>query len=276
MTLIKRTLLSVSLGMSLMGLGLGILFPLRAADVKMPPLPLPVIVLDPGHGGIDAGAILPSGLAEKNVTLDFARALAAQLKASGRYRVILTRESDIFISLSARVRKARQAQAALFISLHADTLNEDSTVSGTTFYTLSEQASDAEAGRLAEKENHADRYDPTRSSPDQEEVENILLDLTFRETRAYSRLLAKTLLSSWHNVGTLNKNPLRSAGFKVLQAPDVPSVLLELGYLSSQKDLTHLTSPQWRVQASQALSQAIDTFLTHRNDKENVLPSPPK
>ncbi|GAC1333331.1 MAG: N-acetylmuramoyl-L-alanine amidase [Beijerinckiaceae bacterium] len=225
--------------------------------------PKPVIVLDAGHGGIDFGALSAHGDIEKTVVLEFARALAARLEAQGRYKVVLTRNSDVFIPLGERVQIAREANAALFVSIHADTLREGH-VQGATVYTVSERASDAEAARLADKENRSDDIAGIVGSDDVAEVHDILQDLTRRETRAYSHVFARTLVSLWKNAGQLNKNPQRSAGFKVLKALDVPSVLLELGYLSSAKDLAALTSPTWREKAASTVAGAIDAFFAQR------------
>jgi N-acetylmuramoyl-L-alanine amidase len=224
----------------------------------------PVIVLDPGHGGVDLGASSAHGDIEKNIVLDFAQTLAAKLESQGRYKVVLTRGADVFIPLAERVQIARDANAALFVSIHADTLNEGH-VQGATVYTVSERASDAEAGRLAEKENQADATAGVVGSEDVAEVHDILQDLTRRETRAYSHVFSRTLVALWKNAGQLNKNPQRSAGFLVLKALDVPSVLLELGYLSNEKDLAKLVSPEWREKASGTLASAIDAFFAQRN-----------
>ncbi|MEA2842120.1 MAG: N-acetylmuramoyl-L-alanine amidase [Methylobacteriaceae bacterium] len=224
----------------------------------------PVIVLDPGHGGVDLGASSVHGDIEKNIVLDFATTLAARLESQGRYKVVLTRGSDVFVPLPERVQIARDANAALFVSIHADTLNEGH-VQGATVYTVSDRASDAEAGRLADKENQSDAAAGVVGSEDIAEVHDILQDLTRRETRAYSHVFSRTLVSLWKNAGQLNKNPHRSAGFRVLKALDVPSVLFELGYLSNEKDLAGLVSPEWREKAAGTLATAIDSFFAQRN-----------
>jgi N-acetylmuramoyl-L-alanine amidase len=224
----------------------------------------PVIVLDPGHGGVDLGASSVHGDIEKNIVLDFATTLAARLESQGRYKVVLTRGSDVFVPLPERVQIARDANAALFVSIHADTLNEGH-VQGATVYTVSDRASDAEAGRLADKENQSDAAAGVVGSEDIAEVHDILQDLTRRETRAYSHVFSRTLVSLWKNAGQLNKNPQRSAGFRVLKALDVPSVLFELGYLSNEKDLAGLVSPEWREKAAGTLANAIDSFFAQRN-----------
>lgn len=228
----------------------------RAAD-------RPLIVIDPGHGGVDAGAHLPGRPPEKDLVFEFALTLARHLEASGRYSTLLTRNEDVFVALGERVRIARTAGAQLFVSIHADTLSEAS-VSGATVYTMSDRASDAHAARLAEKENLADKAAGVETTEAASEVSDILFDLTRRETRAYSHVFARTLVSVWKEAAGLNKNPQRSAGFKVLQAPDVPSVLLELGYLSSEKDAALLTTPQWREKTASAVARSIDQFFAMR------------
>lgn len=195
---------------------------------------LPVVFLDPGHGGVDMGAVGGKDTYEKTIVLDFARQLAGRLEKSGKVRPLLTRRDDVFIPLAERVKIAREGGAALFMSLHADTLNESS-VHGATVYTLSDRASDAEAARLAAKENAADRAGGLAETDEMVDVNDILFDLTRRETRTMSHAFAEGVVSELRTAGDLNKNPIRSAAFVVLKAPDVPSVLLELGYLSSSR-----------------------------------------
>ena len=223
-----------------------------------------VIVLDPGHGGIDSGASAGTDVLEKTIVFEFARRMAAQLESTGRYKVVLTRNSDVFVALGDRVRVAREANAALFVSLHADTLADAADVQGATFYTGSDKASDAEAARLAEKENRADIAAGVESLEDATGVTDILADLTRRETKAYSHLFARSLAAVWQNAGRLNKNPQRSAGFKVLRASDVPSVLIELGYLSSTRDAANLTSAAWRDKAAGVAADAVNRFFESR------------
>ena len=243
----------------------------RAAAAEPAPAPAqggkPMLVIDPGHGGVDVGAAGPHGEQEKTIVLEFARALQAKIEAQGRLRVALTRNEDAFMALDERVRVARQAGAELFLSIHADTLGEAS-VEGATVYTVSARATDAEAAKIAEKENFADRAAGLeRKSEDAGEVGDILYDLTRRETRAYSRVFARTLIAYWRTVGHLNKNPSRSAGFVVLKAFDIPSVLLELGYLSSARDLSRLLSPEWRERAAEATAQAIERYFAERQEQ---------
>lgn len=224
----------------------------------------PVVVVDPGHGGVDPGASGVLGAVEKDVVLQFASALAARLSASDRYRVVMTRRDDSFVSLGDRVRIARDADAALFISVHADTL-ADGTVSGATVYTASDRASDAEAARVAATENQADAASGLDEAPKAADVSDILFDLTRRETRTYAHQFQHTLTGYWAKIARLNRNPERAAGFRVLQAPDVPSVLLELGYLSSGADAHLLESADWRAKAVDGVAMAVDAFFAGRS-----------
>jgi N-acetylmuramoyl-L-alanine amidase len=233
--------------------------PPRAGD------PRPIVVLDPGHGGIDFGAVASSGAMEKSIVLDFALALRDQLERSGKFRVVMTRTDDSFIPLSDRVRMARLRQAALLISIHADALRRgEGAAQGATVYTLSETASDAEAARLAESENRADVIAGIDLSQEPDDVADILIDLAQRETKGFSVHFAKLLVGELRRVARMHKHPLKSAGFKVLKAPDVPSVLIELGYVSSKDDLKQLTSDAWRTRAAASIVQAIDTYFTTR------------
>lgn len=225
---------------------------------------LPLIVIDPGHGGIDSGAVTANGDQEKAIVLDFAQTLAAKLTESGRYSVLLTRSGDTFVSLSDRVRIARDAKAALFLSIHADTLSDPFGVRGATIYTLSEKASDADAERYAEKENRSDAIAGVDLTAEPDEVADILIDLTRRETKTFSTRFARQLVDEFRAAATLNKNPLRSAGFRVLRAADVPSVLLELGYLSNAQDAKLLLSPEWRDRTTDAVLRSIDGFFAAR------------
>ena len=224
----------------------------------------PVVVIDPGHGGIDTGAKGAQGEEEKNVVLEFARTLNSKLLQSNRYRVVMTRSDDNFVALADRVRIARENEAELFVSIHADSLSDPFGVRGATVYTLSENASDAEAERLAEKENRADVIAGVKLTEQPDEVAGILIDLARRETQTFSTRFATTLVGSVKKAIRMNKNPMRSAGFLVLKAPDVPSTLLELGYMSSKEDLKLLTSQAWRDKAADAMVQAIDSYFGPR------------
>jgi len=224
----------------------------------------PVIMIDPGHGGIDPGAAAHSGVVEKDLVLSFANLLKARLEAQGRYRVLMTRDQDVFVSLGDRVRAARTAKADLFISIHADSISGGQDVRGLTVYTGSERASDADSARLADRENKADAAAGVESVDGPDEVMDILQDLTLRETRTFSHSFAARLVGELDSVARLNKNPRREAGFRVLRAHDVPSVLVELGYLSSQKDLDLLTSDEWRGKMVSAMAVAIERFFSTR------------
>ncbi|MFZ0065473.1 MAG: N-acetylmuramoyl-L-alanine amidase [Pseudolabrys sp.] len=225
----------------------------------------PLIVLDPGHGGIDTGTKGSGGELEKDVVLAFAQTLREKLESSGKYRVAMTRSDDTFIPLAERVRFARSRNAGLFISVHADALpRREGQAEGATVYTLSENASDAEAARLAEAENKADVIAGVDLTTEPDDVANILVDLAQRETKTFSMQFARTLVGELKATARLHKQPLKSAGFKVLLAPDVPSVLLELGYMSTKDDLKQLTSATWRARTAQALAQAVDSFFTPR------------
>jgi N-acetylmuramoyl-L-alanine amidase len=225
--------------------------------------PRPLVVLDPGHGGIDTGTRGSGGELEKDIVLAFAQTLRGQLEGSGKYRVVMTRTDDTFIPLGERVRFARARNAGLFISIHADALpRKEGQAEGATVYTLSETASDAEAARLAEAENKADVIAGVDLTTEPDDVANILVDLAQRETKTFSMQFARTVVDELKTAARLHKNPLKSAGFKVLLAPDVPSVLIELGYMSTKDDLRQLNSVTWRARSAEALVKAIDAFFT--------------
>jgi N-acetylmuramoyl-L-alanine amidase len=242
------------------------------ADSSPPPSGPLKIVLDPGHGGVDSGAIGPGGAVEKTIVYDFSAELAKKLEASGRYRVVLTRHGDEFVSLGDRVKIARDENAALLISIHADTLQAAEDVSGATVYTVADRASDAEAARIAERENAADKAAGVEQRQEAVGVADILFDLKRRETRAYAHIFSREIVEEWRGAGRLNHNPERSAGFMVLKAPDFPSVLLELGYLSSPQDVKSMTSPEWRDKATSSLASAIDRFFVPRSDGGRAAP----
>ncbi len=227
--------------------------------------PRPIIVIDPGHGGIDFGTQAAAGVTEKTLVLEFSLILRDLIEKSGKYRVVMTRSDDTFVPLSERVQFARARQAALFISIHADALRKsEGDAQGATIYTLSETASDAEAARLAENENRADVIAGIDLSREPGDVADILIDLAQRETKTFSLHFARNLIGELKTVARLHKHPLKSAGFKVLKAPDVPSVLLEPGYVSSRDDLKLLTSRVWQSRTAASIVQAIDTFFSTR------------
>lgn len=225
----------------------------------------PVVVIDPGHGGIDNGTQAHNGETEKAIVLAFSLALRDRLARTGKYRVVMTRDDDTFIPLGDRVKIARGNGAALFVSVHADALPRgEGDAQGATIYTLSDRASDAEAERLAESENKADAIGGVNLTEEPTEVADILIDLAQRETKTFSNRFAHMLMSEMKTTVRMHKHPLKSAGFKVLKAPDVPSALIELGYVSNKDDLKLLTSESWRSRSVLAVAQAIDTFLAKR------------
>jgi N-acetylmuramoyl-L-alanine amidase len=229
--------------------------------------PRPIVVLDPGHGGIDTGtrARGNGGIAEKTLVLDFALTLRDKLEKTGRYRVVMTRTDDTFVPLADRVRLARSRGAQLFISIHCDALARgDGEAEGATVYTVSDKASDAEAARLADAENRADVIAGVDLSAEPDDIADILIDLAQRETKTFSAQFARDLVAELKSAARMHKHPLKSAGFRVLKAPDVPSVLIELGYVSNSQDLKQLVSDSWRSRAGDAIVQAIHTFFTTR------------
>ena len=235
-----------------------------AAKPAQPPDARPLIVIDPGHGGIDNGT-QAGGEMEKNLVLGFGLALRDRIEKSGKYRVVMTRDDDTFIPLNDRVKVARNQSAALFVSIHADALpRREGDAQGATIYTLSDKASDAEAERLAEAENKSDAIGGVNLTDEPTEVADILIDLAQRETRTFSNRFARLLMGEMKNTARMHKHPLKSAGFRVLKAPDVPSVLVELGYVSNKGDLEHLVSANWRTRTVGSMAQAIDAFFAKR------------
>jgi len=225
----------------------------------------PLIVLDPGHGGIDTGTKGPNGQMEKDIVLDFAKRLKEKIETPGKYRVLLTRSDDTFVPLAERVRFAREAGAALLISIHADSLpRREGDAQGATVYTLSETATDPAAARLAEQENRADVIAGVDLKEQPDDVADILIDLAQRETKTFSVQFATKLIAIMKRSTRLHKEPIKSAGFRVLRAPDVPSVLVELGYISNKEDLQSLSSDSWRDRTADSMAAAIDGyFSTH-------------
>jgi N-acetylmuramoyl-L-alanine amidase len=249
----------------------------RAPDVgykRAPPVvatpeekadPRPLVVLDPGHGGIDNGTRAASGELEKAIVLEFSLLLREMIEKTGKYRVIMTRTDDTFIPLAERVSIARQRQAGLLVSIHADALARgDGDAQGATIYTLSDRASDAAAARLAESENGSDAIAGLDLSAEPDDVADILFDLARRETKTFSVQFARGLVTEMRNATRMHKDPLKSAGFRVLKAPDVPSALVELGYVSNRGDLKSLTSEAWRNRTAASIAKAIDTYFTTR------------
>lgn len=218
-----------------------------------------VIALDAGHGGDDPGATGVGGTLEKDVVLETVLALKDVLERRDGYTVVLIREDDTFLNKKDRVRAARAARADLFISIHADTIS-NAAVHGASVYTLSESASDAEAAELAEAENASDIIAGVDLSGDNDDVGTILIDLAQRETKNRSTVFAQLLLPELDRQSGLVVQPLRSAGFRVLKAPDVPSVLIELGFLSNPNDEARLTDPEWRAGMAEAIARSVDAY----------------
>ncbi len=225
----------------------------RDADRKF------TIVLDPGHGGIDGGAEGVRGTAEKDLTLSFCKELHAALEKTGRYRVFMTRTEDVFLRLDERVRIARQHEADLFISVHADSIRYRN-IRGATVYTFSEQASDEIARAAVIRENLADSLAGIENPEKSQQVTDILVDLVRRETLGFSVSFARALVDRLDETIEMIKNPHRSGAYRVLRAPDVPSVLVELGYLSNPKDEAQLLDVDWRKRAVGSLIEAIASY----------------
>jgi N-acetylmuramoyl-L-alanine amidase len=235
--------------------------PPAAAERKGDRRGKPLVVIDPGHGGVDPGAISLTGAFEKNIVLALAHEVKAHLEASGKVRCQLTRDHDVFVALRDRVASARAAHADLFVSLHADTV-ADPDIRGLSVYTLSQTASDSEAQALADKENKADIVAGVDLSNESPEVTNILIDLVQRESMNLSAVFAGYVI---HEVSRetqlLPQNTHRFAGFAVLKAPDIPSVLIETGYLSNERDEQLLRRPEYRAKLAAALARAIEHYF---------------
>jgi len=232
--------------------------------------PKPTIVIDAGHGGMDPGAESIAGYHEKEVTLATARLLRRELEQTGRYRVVLTRDSDVYLKLHERVALARAAHGSLFISLHADSIGggglqqaSDRITRGASIYTLSETASDAESERYAQRENRADAIGGVDLGDESDDVAGILVDLTFRETVNDGNRLAEMMVQSLdrHGVALLPRAPHRSAGFAVLKSPDIPSVLIEMGYLSDIADARDLVDPDHQTRIARAIADGIGRYF---------------
>ena len=221
--------------------------------------PAPLVMLDPGHGGKDPGAVGVSGTYEKHVSLAAALELKRQLEAEGRYRVALTRTRDTFIPLDDRVARAQAHGAALFVSMHADALSDHS-VRGASVYTLADSASDAQTAALARRENSADRFGGAgfNTSP---EIARILASLVRRETRIGSSQLARSMVSNLDDNLPMLPNPERHAGFVVLKAADIPSVLVEMGFMSNPVDEAELRRPRHRTRIAEAMKRAVDAYF---------------
>jgi N-acetylmuramoyl-L-alanine amidase len=223
--------------------------------------PPPLVMLDPGHGGKDPGAIGISGTYEKQVALAAALELKRQLETGGRYRVELTRTGDVFIPLDGRVERAQRKGAALFVSMHADALSDHS-VRGASVYTLARTASDAQTAALARTENSADRFLGREWQGESPAVSQILASLVRQETRSGSVQIARRLVGSLDQDLPMLPNPDRHAGLVVLKAADIPSVLVEMGFMSNPHDEAALRQPNHRRLIAQAMHRAVDAFFT--------------
>jgi N-acetylmuramoyl-L-alanine amidase len=222
------------------------------------------IVIDPGHGGIDPGAESVAGFHEKEVTLATARVLKRVLEDTGRYNVVLTRDQDIYLTLHERVIRARAAHGDLFVSLHADSVaGGEGSARGASVYTLSETASDAESERYAQRENRADAIGGMKLDDKSDDVAGILVDLTVRQTVNDGNRFANMLVASLdHNgIALFPRLPHRSAGFAVLKSPDIPSVLIEMGYLSEIADARALADSRHQLQMAKAIAEGIDHYF---------------
>ena len=223
-----------------------------------------VVVLDPGHGGQDPGAISKSGYYEKNITLNMAKETKALLEKAG-YKVVLTRDKDVFIPLRGRIKKAHEAQADLFISIHADSA-KSSSAQGLSIYTISERASDAEAAALAERENKADIIMEMDLSDIDPQAGSVLLSLAKTEMMNRSVQFAQTVVREMRKNVKLVPNAHKYAGFVVLKSPSVPSVLIELGYLSNRDEDKKLQKKDYRQKLAEAIVRATKDYFANISD----------
>jgi len=215
-----------------------------------------VVVLDPGHGGIDPGA-QTGGESEANLMLSFARQLKEDLTRAGGFKVVLTRNEDMFVPLEARISIARAAGADVFISLHADALSEGR-AAGATVYTLSETASDEASALLAERHDRNDLLAGVDLAGQDDVIAGVLMDMARVETAPRADHLADQLVKGLAAaIGRMHSRPRQSASFSVLKAADIPSVLIEIGFLSNPQDLKNLSSPEWRIKAASGIRAAL-------------------
>jgi N-acetylmuramoyl-L-alanine amidase len=217
----------------------------------------PLIVIDAGHGGDDPGTIGHRNTYEKDITLEYSIELKKQLEETGRYRVYMTRDRDVFIKLTDRVEKARKVQGDMFISIHANS-HENKETKGLSVYTLSENASDTEAEALASKENKEGIINGVSLENEADEVTELLIDMTQRETKNLSASFAETIIAQAKTEIELLNNPHRFAGFRVLTGADIPSVLVELGYLTNPKEEKLLKSKKYKKKLASSIVEAID------------------
>ena len=229
----------------------------------------PLIIIDPGHGGADPGAVGYNKTYEKYVVLSIARELRKQLRASGKYRVLLTRDKDVFIKLKDRVKFARKNGGDLFISLHADSIRKKN-VRGTSIYTISKKSSDAQTAELAKKENQADLIGGVGLTVEDKQVAFILGDFLMNETMNQSKFFANTLVKKLKTNGIRTlENPHRYAGFAVLKAPDIPSILIEVGFMSNRKEAMLLKQKDHQQKIAKAIRSGIDAYFEHAALNEN-------
>ncbi|MFN0217872.1 MAG: N-acetylmuramoyl-L-alanine amidase [Hyphomicrobium sp.] len=233
----------------------------------------PVVVIDAGHGGIDPGATGGGVVAEKTVVLAVALALKDALTAAGRYDVRMTRSTDVFVSLDRRLKISEDADADLFISLHADSIAEMNfaqNIRGATIYTLSEKASDEQARLIAEKENASDLIAGLEASQSAayDQVKNILIDLMKRETKNFSTDFSNVLASRLGKTIAMSRDPQRSAAFKVLKQTHAPSVLIELGYMSNSQDQQQMLTEAWQTKVAAAVAAAVQSYFDKRTAKD--------
>jgi N-acetylmuramoyl-L-alanine amidase len=261
-TIARRRVLALAAGVA------SGIWPVRPAGARLPVKGRPpqprtrprIVALDPGHGGVDPGAISPHGIYEKNLTLSTASELAHQLDSTGRYRTMLTRRGDRFVSLRERVARARASRAELFLSIHADAL-PDTAMRGLSVYTLSNEASDRDTAALAMRENKDDFVGGVHLSRQPREIGAILLDLARRHTNNRSLTLARMIVEELGRVVPLLETPHRAAGFAVLTAPDMPSALVELGCLSNPAEERLLPQRAHQQRLAHGRARAIDEYF---------------
>src|SRR5690606_8559790 len=231
-----------------------------AGGSELPIATKPLVVIDPGHGGIDSGAETAEGVREKDIVLAFSLRLQELLVESGRFDVALTRETDIYLKLEERVALARANKADLFISIHADSFQQPE-IRGASVYTRDENATDVLDKVLADTENKSDVIAGFAMPQMAPEVVDILLDLMRREMRVQSFLAAQAIVHQLEPSVALRRFPVRQADFFVLQAPDIPSVLVELGFLSNASDIANLTKSEWRDRTAEAIARGISSYF---------------
>jgi N-acetylmuramoyl-L-alanine amidase len=237
-----------------------------AVSAPSAPLSKPLVVIDPGHGGIDNGASAPNGVHEKDIVLAFALELQDVLVKSGRFDVALTREDDSFLRLEERVALARQNKADLFISIHADTFQQ-SDIRGASVYVRDDRATDVLDKVLADNENKADIVAGYAMPDAPPQVVDILVDLMRRQMRQQSYMAAQDIVDQLEPSIEVRRFPVRQADFFVLQAPDVPSILIELGFLSNAADVANLQKNDWRDKAVDALSRGVGAYFDTLKDE---------